>query len=48
MMDLKTKKKMSAIKIIELNAEVSTEKTIIALVFKIDNSGIYISMTLIN
>lgn len=39
---------MSAIKIIILNIKVSTEKTKMALVFKINDNSIYIAIILIN
>ena len=35
-------------KMIDLIIEVSTEKTMMALVFEIDDGGIYIAMTLMN
>lgn len=35
-------------KMIDLDIEVFTEKTMMALVFEIDGSDIYIAMTLIN
>lgn len=48
MMDLDTKKVVFAVKIIDLDAEVSAEKIMVALIFEIDDSGIYIVMTLMN
>ena len=39
---------MFTIKIFDLNAEVFAKKTIMTLVFKINNSNIYMVMTLIN
>lgn len=35
-------------KIIDLDTEVSTEKTIVALVFKIDGGGIYTAIVMMN
>lgn len=37
-----------AIKIIDLNAEISTEKIMIALILKIDDGNIYTAIILIN
>ena len=48
MMDLDAKKVVSAVKMIYLNAEVSIEKTIVAMIFEIDVGGIYMAMTLMN
>lgn len=39
---------ISAMKIIDLNAEISTEKIMIALILKIDNGNIYTAIILIN
>lgn len=36
------------IKIINLNAEIFTEKTIVALIFEINGGSIHMKMTLIN
>lgn len=47
-LDLDVEKVMSAIKIIDLDAKMSTEKAMVALIFEIDGSGIYIAMTLMN
>ena len=48
MMDLDVEEMVSAVKIIYLDAEVSIEKKMVALVFEIDGGGIYTAMTLIN
>lgn len=48
MKNLDTEEVVSAIKIIDLDAEVSTEKTMLASFFKIDGGGIYTAMTLMN
>ena len=48
MIDLDAKKIVSAMKIIYLDAEVSVEKTMVALVFEIDGSNIHMAMTLMN
>lgn len=37
-----------AVKIIDLNAEISAEKTMVALIFEINNGSIYTAMALIN
>ena len=47
-MNLYAEEVVSAIKIIDLNAKVSAKKTMVALVFEIDSSGIYMAMVLIN
>ena len=47
-MNLDIEKVMIAMKIIYLDAEVSVEKTIMALVFEIDSINIHITMTLMN
>lgn len=46
--NLDTEKVVSAIKIIDLDTEVFTEKTIIAFVFEIDSSNIHIKIALID
>lgn len=46
--DLDTKEVVSAMKIIDLNIEVSAEKTMVTFIFEIDDSGIYTTMALIN
>ena len=48
MMDLDAKEVVFAVKIIGLDAEVSVEKAMVALVFEIDGSGIHMAMTLMN
>ena len=48
MIDLDAKKIVSTVKIIYLDAEVSVEKTMVALVFEINTSSIHTAMTLIN
>lgn len=40
--------RVSAIKMINLDAEVSAEKTIMALVFEIDGDSIHMAMSLMN
>lgn len=47
-MDLNTEKVVSAMKMIDLDAEVLIKKAMVALVFKIDSSNINIVITLIN
>lgn len=47
-MNLNIKEVMSAIKLIDLDTKVSIEKIMMAFVFKIDSSGIHMTMTLIN
>ena len=47
MIDLDAEDVMSAVKIIDLHAEVSVEKTIVALVFEIDGGGIHTEIALI-
>ena len=39
---------MSAVKMINLDIEVSAEKAMMALIFEIDNSNIHMAMTLMN
>ena len=39
---------VSVVKIIDLDAEVSAEKTMVALVFEIDGGGIHTGMVLID
>lgn len=46
--DLNLEEKVSAIIIIDLNIEVFAEKTMVALIFEIDDSGIHTAMTLMN
>ena len=46
--DLDAKKVVSAMKIIYLDAEVSIEKIMVALVFEIDVGNIHTTMTLMN
>ena len=48
MIDLDAEEVVSAVKIIYLDAEVSVEKTMVALVFEIDVGGIHTAMTLMN
>lgn len=48
MIDLDTKEVVSIVKIIDLDAEVSAEKTMMVLISKIDGSNINMAMTLIN
>lgn len=48
MICLNAKKVVFAIKIIELNNKLSIKKIIVVLIFKINDSSIYIAMTLIN
>lgn len=48
MIDLDIKELMSAIKMIDLNAEVSAEKILVVLVFEIDDNSIHIEMALID
>ena len=48
MIALDIKKVIFAIKIIDLNTEIFAKKAIIALIFEIDSSGIYIAIILIN
>ena len=48
MMDLDAEEMVSAVKIIDLNAKVSTEKAMVALVFEIDGGGIHMVMALMN
>ena len=47
MIDLDAEEMMFVVKIIDLHAEVSVEKTIVALVFEIDGSGIHTEIVLI-
>ena len=47
-MDLDAKEVVSTMKIIDLDAEVSAEKAMVALVFEINGGGIYMSIVLIN
>ena len=47
-MDLNIKEMVFAIKIIDLDAEGFAEKIMVALIFKIDGSGIYTAITLMN
>ena len=47
-MDLNIEKVVFIIKIINLDTKVFTKKIIVSLIFKINNSNIYIIMTLIN
>lgn len=46
--DLDAKKVVSAVKIINLDTEVFIKKIIVIPIFEIDDSSIYIAMTLIN
>ena len=48
MMDLDAEEVVSAVKIIYLDAEVSVEKTMVALVSEIDGGSIHTAMTLMN
>ena len=48
MINLIIKKIIFTINIIDLDAEISAAKIIVALVFEINNGNIYIIMTLIN
>ena len=48
MIDLNTKKIISAIKIIDLNAKISIEKTITIFIFEINDNSIYMKIVLIN
>lgn len=48
MIDLNTKEMMFSIKIIDIDTEVSIEKIMVALVFKIDGGGNDIVITLMN
>lgn len=48
MMALNARKVVSVIKIMDLNAKMLNEKTIVVLVFEIDDSGIYTTITLMN
>ena len=47
-MELDAEEVVSAIKIIDLNTEISAEKVMMALIFEIDGGSIYIAMVLIN
>ena len=47
-MDMDTQKMVSAMKITYLDAEMSVEKTMVALIFEINSSGIYMAMIMIN
>lgn len=48
MIDLDAKTVVSAMKIIDLDTEVSIEKAMVALVFEIDSEDIYIAKVLMN
>lgn len=48
MMDLNAEEIAFVIKIIDLDTKIFAEKTMVPLVFKIDNSNIHIVMVLIN
>ena len=48
MMDLDVEEMVSAMKIIDLDAEVSAEKVMVALVFEIDGGNIHMAMILMN
>ena len=48
MMDLDVEEVVFAVKIIGLDAEMSADKAMVALVFEIDGGGIYMAMVLMN
>lgn len=48
MIDLDIKEVIFAVKIIDLNAEISTEKVMVVFIFEINCVDIYIAMTLVN
>lgn len=48
MIDLDAEKIIFAIKINNLNTEISAKKAMVALVFEIDNGNIHIAMALLN
>lgn len=48
MMDLDAKEVLSTVKIIDLDAEVLTEKAMVAFVSEIDSDGIHMAIVLIN
>ena len=48
MINLKAEEMVFAMKIIDLNTEIFAEKIMVALIYEIDGSNIYMVMTLIN
>ena len=48
MKNLDAKEVVSAMKIIDLDAEISAEKAMVPLIFEIDGGGIYMAMALMN